>query len=271
MSDSEATPISVDSERSMKSRESCLCGREVCIKVTAMLGYFVLLLWRFVGLILFSIHVTDCLFRERHASYRCKNFTLFSHANELQVAWQMASFINAVIVIVVLLKVPGYQGYLSTLRNNWKHARFWSLFFQFLAAVSFKIVVISTEPPGVSTLVVFGYIFMEVSTVFVVYLWNGVPTPWKLSGVPILRVARGAYVVSLLIFFLENFFLFIITSAQVASQVTGLSNSSRVSSALQVIAVVLNAAEATFNYCVMKFFWNKFFYGGRNLLISDSV
>jgi len=270
MSDSE-TRILVNFAQPFDAKRNGLCGCEVFIKVTAILAYLVLLVWRFTGLILFSIHVTDCLFRERHASYRCKNFTLFSHANELQVAWQMASFINAVIVIVVLLKVPGYQGYLSTLRNNWKHARFWSLFFQLLVAVSFKVVVIFTEPAGVSDLIVVGYIFMEVSTVFVVYLWNGVPTPWKLSGVPILRVARGAYVVSLLIFFLENFFLFIITSAQVASQVTGLSNSSRVSSALQVIAVALNAAEATFNYCVMKFFWNKFFYGGRNLLISDSV
>jgi len=183
----------------------------------------------------------------------------------------MASFINAVIVIVVLLKVPGYQGYLSTLRNNSKHARFWSLFFQFLAAVSFKIVVISTEPPGVSTLVVFGYIFMEVSTVFVVYLWNGVPTPWKLSGVRILRVFHAAYVLSLVVFISENFFLFIIVSAQAASQVTGLYNSSEIPSALQVMAVVLNAAEASFYYSVMKFFWNKLFDGGRNLLINDNI
>ena len=186
MSDSEATPISVDSERSMKSRESCLCGREVCIKVTAMLGYFVLLLWRFVGLILFSIHVTDCLFRERHASYRCKNFTLFSHANELEIAWQMASFINAVIVIVALLKVPGYQGYLSTLRNNWKHARFWSLFFQFLAAVSFKIVVISTEPPGCIWIYIHGGI----------HSFRRVPVEWCSHALEALRSSyspRGSW------------------------------------------------------------------------------
>ena len=37
-------------------------------------------------------------------------------------------FINTVLVILVLRKVPDYEGYLSALRNNSKHAQFWSLF-----------------------------------------------------------------------------------------------------------------------------------------------
>ena len=39
---------------------------------------------------LLSINVTNCLFREKHSSYCYKNFTLFSHADELEVAWQTA-------------------------------------------------------------------------------------------------------------------------------------------------------------------------------------
>ena len=247
------------------------CGREGFIKIATFVAYFGLLLWRFIALILFSIHVTDCLFREKHSSYGCKNFTLFSHADELEVAWQTASVINTLIIIAVLVKVPGYKGYLSTLRSNSKHARFWSLFFQLLATVTSKIVVISTGLPAMSELIEIGYIAMEVSSTFVVCLWNGVHTPWKTSRVPIFRLAHVAYILSLLVFILEYFYLFIITSAQAAFQVTGLYYSRGISSAVQVIAVVLNAAEATFYYSVMKFFWNKMFYGERNLLINDNI
>ena len=253
------------------TKKNRLCGREVCIKITTFVAYFGLLLWRFIALILFSVHVTDCLLREKHSSYGCENFTLFSHANELEVAWQTASVINSLIAIAVLVKVPGYKGYLSTLRSNSKHARFWSLFFQLLATFTSKIVVISTGLPTMSALIEIGYIAMEVSSTFVVYLWNGVHTPWKDSGVPMFRVARGAYILSLLVFILEYFYLFIITSAQVAFQVTGLYFSPGVSSAVQIVVVVLNATEATFYYSVMKFFWNKWFYGERNLLITDNV
>ena len=271
MEDTEIADSIGDFSQPPDTKKNRLCCREVCIKITAFVAYFGLLLWRFIALILFSIHATDCLFREKHSSYDCKNFTRFLHADELEVAWQTASVINTLIVIAVLVKVPGYKGYLFTLRLNSKHARFWSLFFQLLATVTSKIVVISSELPAMSELIEIGYIAMEVSSTFVVDLWNGVYTPWKTSTVPIFRVAHGAYVLSVLVFILEYFYLFIITSAQAAFQVTGLYYSRGISSAVQVIAVVLNAAEATFYYSVMKFFWNKMFDGERNLLINDNV
>ena len=271
MLDSEIADVLGDFAQPIDTKRNRLCGREVCINAVAFVAYFGLLLWRFIALILFSVHVTNCLFQEKHSSYDCKNFTLFSHANELEVAWQTASAINTFIVIAVLVKVPGYKGYLFTLKSNSKHARFWSLFFQLLAAVTSKIVVISTGLPTMSKLIEIGYIAMEVSSTFVVYLWNGVHTPWKASGVPIFRVAHGAYVLSLLVFILEYFYLFIITSAQAVFQVTGLYYSRGVSSAVQIITIVLNTAEATFYYSVMKFFWNKCFYGDRNLLKNDNI
>lgn len=270
MSISEAKLIFTDQDVTFCSR---LCNRELCFNVTAIVAYFTVLLWRFTGLILFSIHSSDCLLRERHASYRCKNFTLFSHAAELEISWQIASVINCLLVILVLLKIPDYEGYSSALRNHSKFARFWSLFFQLAVTVIFNVIVVYTGSPGmtISKLIGVGFILVEISTVMVVYLWNTVPAPWKDSTAAVFRVAHTAYVLSLLLFILENFYSFVLTSAQAAFQVTGMYNVHGISPSLQAIVVVLNAAEATFNYAMMKFFWNKWFDDQRNLFINDYV
>lgn len=113
MSSSERTIIFVGQE--VDSTVCRLCNHKMCIKVTEIVAYFSVLLWRFIGLILFSIHSSDCLLRERHASYRCKNFTLFTHADELEISWQIASVINSSLVILVLMKAPDYEGYFSAI------------------------------------------------------------------------------------------------------------------------------------------------------------
>ena len=94
----------------------------VCFKMIPWFAYFLLLSWRFIGLILYSIHATDCFFREKLASYRCQNFTLFSHSYELEIAWQVTSVVNSSLVVLVLWKVPEYQGYIDTLRNKAKQS-----------------------------------------------------------------------------------------------------------------------------------------------------
>lgn len=245
-----------------------LCSRQVCVKAVVILTYFAVLLWRFIGLILYSIHATDCFFREKLASYRCKNFTLFSYANELEISWQISSVINTWFVILVLVKVPDYEGYVSVLRRNSKHARFWSLFGQLAVAIIYNIIVISTEPLRISKFIEVGFILGEISTTLVVYLWNTVPAPWKNRR---FCAEHLLYMLTLILFILENFYLFILMSTQAAFQVTGVNNFRRTPSALQAITIVVNAAEATFYYAMMKFFWNKLFDDRRNLLINDNV
>lgn len=268
MSETTYIPIGPDFEVQNVKRPSRLCCRRVCVKVVVMVTYCAVLLWRFIGLILYSIHATDCFFREKLASYRCKNFTLFFYADELEISWQMASVINTLLVILVLVKVPDYEGYVSILRKNSKHARFWSLFGQLAVAVTYNIIVISTEPRGISKFIEVGFILGEISTTLVVYLWNTVPAPWKN---PRISAEHLIYLLTLILFFLENFYLFILISTQAAFQVTGVNNFRQTPSALQAITIVVNAAEATFYYAVMKFFWNKLFDDRRNLLINDNV
>ena len=54
---------------------------------------------------------------------------------------KLADVFNTVLVILVLRKVPDFEGYISALRNNSKHARFWSLFAQLMIAVGYNIIV----------------------------------------------------------------------------------------------------------------------------------
>ncbi|CAH3104503.1 unnamed protein product [Pocillopora meandrina] len=193
----------------------------------------------------------------------------------------MISFVNTVLVILVLRKVPNYEGYLSALRNNSKHARFWSLFAQLMVAVGYNIIVISTETSGVSKIIEVMFIFGEIATTLVpsgciwintsvlgIYLLHKVPAPWK---EPREKVNNWAYSLTLLLFILENLYLFVLISTQAAFQVTGVNNFHRTPSALQAVTIVVNAAEATFYYAMMKFFWNKWFTDQRDLLINDSV
>ncbi|XP_029202853.2 uncharacterized protein LOC114967031 [Acropora millepora] len=265
MSDQQLLRSDQDTGEYVANRSFCY---QVCIKILVKLSYFLLLLWRFIGLLLFSIHGTSCFFQEKVASYRCKNFTTFSYANELEISWQLTSFINTLIVILVLVTVPSYEGYLSALRNNSRHARFWSLFAQLIVAVSYNIIVICTETLGISKVIEVMFILGEISTTLVVYLWNTVPSPWR---EPRDSAKNLAYTLTLVVFILENLYLFVLTSTQAAFQVTGVNNFRQTPSTLQAITIVVNAGEATFYYAMMKFFWNKWFYDRRNLLINDNV
>lgn len=137
-----------------------------------------------------------------------------------------------------------------------------------IVAVAYNIIVISTEPLGISKFIEVGFIVGEISTTLAVYLWNTVPAPWKDPRVPAQHLL---YMLTLTVFILENFYLFILMSTQAAFQVTGVNNFRQTPSALQAITLVVNAAEATFYYAMMKFFWNKLFDDRRNLLINDNV
>lgn len=264
MSDQQLLPFDQNSAEYVANSGS-FC-RQVCFKVVVMLSYFLLLSWRFIGLLLYSIHAASCFFQEKVASYRCKNFTTFSYANELEISWQVTSFINTLIVILVLLTVPSYEGYLSALRNNSRLARFWLLFAQLIVAVSYNIIVICTETIGISKVIEVMFILGEISTTLVVYLWNTVPSPWR---EPRDSAKNLAYTLTLVVFILENLYLFVLTSTQAAFQVT--CHPHYMPSTLHAITIVVNAGEATFYYAMMKFFWNKLFDDRRNLLINDNV
>ncbi|XP_068745507.1 uncharacterized protein [Montipora capricornis] len=223
-----------------------------------MTTYFIFLLWRFVSIALYSVYATDCFLRAKLATLRCENFTKFPDPTVFEIAWQSTSAINGFIAIAILFKLPEFPGFTVIGLRLIRLARFWSFFFQLIVVMTYNIILFFHEHLLESAVIEVGFIFDEMTIWMVVCLWNFVPAPKNKSfdRCPGLLIA---YYCTLIVFFLENFFLFLLMTSQAALDVTGIHEFENRSKGLQALGIVLNATEATFYFAVMKFMWNKLF------------
>ncbi|XP_022781654.1 uncharacterized protein LOC111322752 [Stylophora pistillata] len=251
--------------------QNCVNGRKLfnakCIIISA---YFVFLLWRFISLGLYSVYATDCFLRAKLATLRCENFTLYSNPTRFEVAWQMSSAVNNFIAVGILFKLPEFPGLNVVCTRLIKLARFWSFIFQLVVVISYNLMLFFHEHLVESAMIEVGFIVDEITVTIVVCLWNFVPAPSNRSqGLSCLQVA---YNLTLVMLFLENFFLFLLMSSQAALDITGIHEFETRSKGLQALGIVFNATEATFYFAVMKFMWNKLFEGeAENLLKKDTI
>lgn len=233
-------------------------------------AYFIFLLWRFVSIALYSVYATDCFLRAKLATLRCENFTLYPDPTKFEIAWQFTSAINGLIAVAILFKLPEFPGLNVVCARLASLARFWSFLFQLIVVVTYNIILFFHEHLPGSAIIEVGFIVDEITISIVVCLWNFVPAPDnKLGGYSWLRIA---YNLTLIVFFLENFFLFLLMSSQAALDVTGIHEFESRSKGLQALGIVLNATEATFYFAVMKFMWNKLFESdSEDLLKKDTI
>ena len=238
-----------------------------CILVTA---YFVFLGWRFISLALYSIYATDCFLRAKLATLRCENFTLYPNPTRFEIAWQSCAAVNNFIAIGILFKLPEFPGWNVVSARLVRLARFWSFLFQLVVVISYNLMLYCHEHLAESAIIEVGFIIDEITITAVVCLWNFVPAPHdRCDGFACLSVA---YKMTLVVFFLENFFLFLLMSSQAALDITGIHEFETRSKGLQALGIVFNATEATFYFAVMKFMWNKLFEGdAENLLKKDTI
>lgn len=238
-----------------------------CILVTA---YFVFLGWRFISLALYSIYATDCFLRAKLATLRCENFTLYPNPTRFEIAWQSCAAVNNFIAIGILFKLPEFPGWNVVSARLVRLARFWSFLFQLVVVISYNLMLYCHEHLAESAIIEVGFIIDEITITAVVCLWNFVPAPHdRCDGFACLSVA---YKMTLVVFFLENFFLFLLMSSQAALDITGIHEFETRSKGLQALGIVFNATEATFYFAVMKFMWNKLFEGDvENLLKKDTI
>lgn len=237
------------------------------IVVTA---YFVFLLWRFISLVLYSMYATDCFLRAKLATLRCENFTLYPNPTRFEIAWQTCSAVNNIIAIGILFKLPEFPGWNAVSARLVRIARFWSFLFQLVVVITYNMILFCHEHLAESAIIEVGFIFDEITITAVVCLWNFVPAPRNRSNrFPCLSVA---YILTLVVFFLENFFLFLLMSSQAALDITGIHEFETRSKGLQALGIVFNATEATFYFAVMKFMWNKLFEDEAvDLLKKDTI
>ena len=271
--DEEETSRTRETEKAAKNglerntRNSDYTVNRGCILVTA---YFVFLGWRFISLALYSIYATDCFLRAKLATLRCENFTLYPDPTRFEIAWQSCSAVNNFIAIAILFKLPEFPGWNVVSARLVRLARFWSFLFQLVVVISYNLMLYWHEHLAESAILEVGFIIDEITITAVVCLWNFVPAPHdRCDGWACLSVA---YKMTLVVFFLENFFLFLLMSSQAALDITGIHEFETRSKGLQALGIVFNATEATFYFAVMKFMWNKLFEGdGENLLKKDTI
>lgn len=233
-------------------------------------AYFVFLVWRFISLALYSIYATDCFLRAKLATLRCENFTLYPNPTRFEIAWQSCSAVNNFIAIGILFKLPEFPGWNIVSVRLVRLARFWSFLFQLVVVISYNLMLFCHEHLAESAIIEVGFIIDEITITAVVCLWNFVPAPHNRSdGFACLSLA---YKMTLVVFFLENFFLFLLMSSQAALDITGIHEFETRSKGLQALGIVFNATEATFYFAVMKFMWNKLFEGdAEDLLKKDTI
>ena len=203
-----------------------------------VLLYVVFLVWRVTSLTLYGVYSTECFFRAKLATLRCENFTLFPSPTTVEIAWQLSSSLNCLVALLVLVKLPPAHtpGLRAILRRLVQMARFWSLLGQLTVWSS-------------------SFTTRSSSITAVVCLWNFVPAP---RTIPVHGFLL-CYYASIGVFFVENFYLFVLMSSQAALDVTGIHEFESRAKGLQALGIVLNATEATFYFAIMKFFWNKLF------------
>lgn len=222
--------------------------------------YFLFLVWRLASLTLYAIFATECFLRAKQASLRCKNFTVFPHPTRFEVAWQMSSSANSVIAVWILFKIPDFPGFKVIALRLVRMARFWSFLCQLAVVIIYNLVLLFHEHLVESAAIELGFILEAVTVFLVVCIWNFVPAPRSQNDS--VHCLLPAYYATLIVFFLENFYLFFLMSSQAALDITGIHEFHRRPSTLQALDIVMNATEATFFFAVMKFFWNKLFERG---------
>ena len=107
-----------------------------CQKVKSYLSnlacvlFALLLLWQLIGTVLYFMRAYYCCLKERHATFRCANYTAIPYSQELELAWLASQDLSVVILVFVLSKVPRSLGYSVIFKKSLRLPAFWSLFLE---------------------------------------------------------------------------------------------------------------------------------------------
>lgn len=229
--------------------------------------YIVFMIWRYLSITLYAVFATECFFRAKLATLRCENFTVFPFPTLFEIAWQASSSVNSLIAIGILKRLPQFPGF-RTIRRKLVHiARFWSLLFQLFVVITFNLILFLHEHLLEISIVECGFIFDELTITAVVCTWNFVPAPNSENSS---KSFQFCYYITLIAFFMENLYLFILMSSQAALDITGIHEFEHKSPSLQAVGIIMNATEATFYFAIMKFFWNKLFQPNADLFEKET-
>lgn len=238
----------------------------MCPYLTSL--YLMFMAWRYISIILYATYATECFFRAKLATLRCDDFSVsVPFPTKFEIAWQISSALNSLVSIAIVCKLSQFPGFGVILKKLIRFARFWSLSFQLIVVITYNIILILHEHLLLSSFIEVGFIIDEVTVTIVVCLWNYIPAPNNSTAT---FSFQCCYYVTLIAYFLENLYLFVLMSSQAALDITGIHEFEHRPASLQAVGIVMNATEATFYFAIMKFFWNKMFEPDRDLFEKET-
>lgn len=228
--------------------------------------FLLLQLFRLACFILFTIFIVDCMLEEQQTSVDCKNFTIYNDPYLWKTNWLSCSVLTSFIILFALCKrfVPEMrpQKNLKIIKVLLKKPFFWSYSSLITLVIAYDVLIIYNNKDckvHIEVLVIISKIF----TMFLVFQLNFTHPPSTRLGFQMLTIF--CYYFSLFLYVLDNTCKAITTAAQVAFKVYTVHKGSNVDPIVIVDLMLMATSAALYNY-FLQFFWNKIFFGGKDIL-----
>lgn len=229
--------------------------------------FLLLQIFRLVCFILFAIFTVDCMLESQQTSVDCKNFTIYRDPYIWKTNWLSCSILTSFIFLFALCKrfVPEIRPEKNRqiITVLFKKPFFWSYSSLLALVIAYDMLIIYHNDHCkvyIEVLVVVSKVF----TMFLMFQLNYTYPPTTQVGFRLVTII--CYYFALILFVLDNTCKAITESAQVAFKVYTVQKGSRVDPIAIVDLMLMATSAALYNYFV-QFFWNKIFFGGKDILI----
>lgn len=227
--------------------------------------YVSLLLWQLVGTVLYFMRAYYCCLKERHTSFRCKNFTKIPHSEELELAWLISQDFNIAILVLVLGRVPGFLGYSVIFFKSVRLPAFWTLLMlQTMQITGYVVIICLNNVSSMQICLIIAFCFHGITLLGLACLLNFTP-------VHRVKNSNGYFAfllckLTLVTLFVQIFTTFAVGTVQFAFKVTGLDDVGRSADFVTLFRKLREFPQVVFFYRMGAFVWHKLFLDGRNVL-----
>ena len=249
-----------------------------CQKVKSYLSnlacvlFALLLLWQLIGTVLYFMRAYHCCLKERHATFRCTNYTAIPYSQELELAWLASQDFSVAVLVFALSKVPGFLGYCVTFKKAVRLPAFWSLtMLHAMQTVGFAIIIY----------VNFNKVSSKQICLIIVFCLHGIALLGMVSLLnftPINRVKNSSGLFVFLLFkltlaalFVQVFTVFVVGTVQFAFKVTGLDEMGSSADFVTLFRKLREFPQVVFYYRIAAFVWNKLFLDNKNVLSHNQL
>lgn len=209
-----------------------------------------------------------CCLKERHSSFQCKNFNLFAHSLEMELGWLLILHVNFTVTVFLVSQIPEFIGWQKVCRNLIRLPSFWSFMYLLaIAVVECAVILGFYNGSRLEEIVVACFLTENIMTVIVIGVFNF--TELKKVEQRFDKSVKILIKLTLVLFCVSNFVMFMIGTTQLSFNVIGLDSqmSRRVTENLMTIfTVVRSLANVVFYHRSAVFFWQKIFVDDRNIL-----